>query len=108
MRELCGRSGFVLPHISARGVVDTTRPMSYDKYIRHLFHALTELGVDPAIARTFAGQSPRAGAATSAARAVARPEMSANAAGVKSIDWLLTYNRADIGDRLQVSWALGL
>ena len=38
----------------------------------------------------------------------ARPEMIANAAGVKSIDWLLTYNRADIGDRLQASWALGL
>ena len=94
MRELCGRTGFVLPHISALGVVDTTRPMSYKKYVRHLRHALTKLGVDPAIARTFAGQSPRAGAATAAARAGARPEMIANAAGVKSIDWLLTYNQA--------------
>ena len=107
MRELRGRTGFVLPHMSARGVADTTRPMSCKKYVLHLRHALTKLGVDPAIARTFAGQSPRAGAATTAARAGARPEMTANAAGVKSIDWLLTYNRADIGDRLQASWALG-
>ena len=53
MRELRGRTGFVLLHISARGVVDTTRPMSYKKYVRHLRHALTKLGVDPAIARTF-------------------------------------------------------
>ena len=34
--------------------------------------------------------------------------MTVHAAGVKSIDWILTYNRADIGDRLQASWALDL
>ena len=73
--------------------------MGYDKYGHHLRHALTELGVDPAIAHTFAGQSPRAGAATATAWAGARPEMISNAAGVTSIDWLPTYNRADIGDR---------
>ena len=94
MRELCGRTGFVLPHIPSRGVVDTSRSMGLDKYVRHLRHALTELGDDLAAACTFTGQSPRAGTATAAARAGARPEMTANAAGVKSTDWLLTYNRA--------------
>ena len=101
MRELCGRTGFALPHISSRGVVNTSGPMGFAKYVRHLRHALTELGVDPAIACTSAGQSPRAGAATAAAQASARPETISNAAGVRSTDWLLTYNRADIGNRLQ-------
>ena len=73
MGELCGRTGFVLPRISPRGVVGTSLEMGYGKYVHHLRHALTELGVDPAIARTFAGQSPRAGAATTAAREGARP-----------------------------------
>ena len=82
--------------------------MGYHKHALHLRHALTELRVDPAIARIFAGRSPRAGAATTAERAGARPETIANAAGVITIDWLLTYNRADIGDRLQASLALGL
>ena len=82
--------------------------MGYDKYGHHLRHALTELGVDPTIESALTGQSPRAGAANLAARAGARPEMIANAAGVTSTDWLPTYNRADIGDRLQASWALGL
>ena len=82
--------------------------MGYDKYVHPLRHALTELGADSAIARTFAGQSPRAEAATTAVRAGMLPEIIANAAGVTSIDWLLTHNRADIGDRRQASWALGL
>ena len=108
LRELCGCTGFVLPHISTRGVIDTSRPMGYDKYVRHLSHVLTELGVDPAAARTFAGKATQVGAATAAARAGASPEMISNAAGSKSIDWLLTYNRADIGDRLKASWAIRL
>ena len=91
----------------AAAAVDTSRPMGYDMHAHHLRRALTELRVDPAIARIFAGRSPRAGAATTAERAGARPEMIANAVGVKSTDWLLPYNRADIGDRLQESWALG-
>ena len=82
--------------------------MSYGNYVRHLRHALVNLGMDQSVAQTFAGQSPRAGAGTEAARARVRPEMIAHAAGVKSIGWVLTYNRADIGDRLQASWSLGL
>jgi len=82
--------------------------MGCDKYVRHLRHALTELGVDPAAVRTSTGQSPRARAATAAARAGARPEFIANAAGVRNTGRLLTYNRAAIGDRLQAPWALGL
>ena len=62
--------------------------------------ALTELGVDPTVARTFAGQLPRARAATTAVRAGAHPEIIANAAGVNSINRPLTYNRADIGGQL--------
>ena len=107
-RELFGRIGFVLPHIDSSGVVDTARPMSYGNYVRHLRHALVNLGMGQSVAQTFAGQSPRAGAGTEAARARVRPEMVVHAAGVKSTDWILTYNRADIGDRLQASWSLGL
>jgi len=97
----------VLPRISSRNAVDTSRPMGYGKYVRHQRVALTELGVDPAVARTCAGQSPRAGAAGAAARAGAFPGVIANAAGVMRIDRPLTYNWADIGDRLLASWALG-
>ena len=82
--------------------------MTYQDYVRPLRRALTELGLDKNAAGTFAGQSPRAGAATEAARAGARPEMINQAAGVRDINWLLTYNRASTGDRLQASWALGI
>ena len=55
-----------------------------------------------------AGQSPRAGAATEAARNRLRPHEICRLAGVKSIDWLIGYNRHRIEDRLRASWALGL
>jgi hypothetical protein len=29
-------------------------------------------------------------------------------AGVKSIDWIVGYMRADLGDRLRASWSLGV
>ena len=36
------------------------------------------------------------------------PLLICHIAGVKSIDWLVGYMRADLGDRLRASWALGL
>ena len=75
MRKLSRRAGFALPHISSRGVVDPSRPMGHDKHAHQPRHALTMPGVDRAVARIFAGQSSRARAATTAARADARPEI---------------------------------
>ena len=106
-RELFSRTGFVLPHINSNGIADTARPLSYDKYVRHLEHALVNPGMDQAVAQTYSGQSPRAGVATEAARARVRPEIYAHAAGIRSTNWIPTYNCAGIGDRLQTSWTLG-
>jgi len=107
-RAAAGGTGYVLPATDASGRVNHHTPMSYAAYVRILRHSLTQLGVDPAHAMTFAGQSPRAGGATEAARARVRPEGIALLAGVKDINSILTYNRADIGDRLEASRTLGL
>ena len=45
IRELLGRTGFVLPHIDPNGVADTARP---GKYARHLRHALVNYGMGQA------------------------------------------------------------
>jgi hypothetical protein len=109
LRELKVRlgSGFVLPFISADGVVDRSRPMPYDAFVRHLRSALIHIGLDAADAEHYAGHSMRSGAATDTADELP-PHLISLAAGVKDINWILTYHRASIGDRRRVSWALGL
>ena len=109
LRELKMRlgSGFVLPSISADGVVDRSRQMPYDAFVLHLRNALIHIGFDAADAEHFAGHSMRSGAATATANELP-PHLISLAAGVKDINWILTYHRASIGDRMRVSWALGL
>jgi hypothetical protein len=36
------------------------------------------------------------------------PLLACTVAGVKSIDWLVGYMCADLGDRLRASWSIGL
>ena len=67
------RVGHVLPFIHASGLVDTSRHMPYDLYVRHLRQALRHIGISSEHAERFAGQSARAGAATTAARAGLQP-----------------------------------
>ena len=109
LRELKMRlgSGFVLPLVSADGVVDRSRPVPYDAFVRLLRNALIRIGLDPADADHYAGHSMRSGAATATADELP-PHLISLAAGVKDINWILTYHRASIGDRMRVSWALGL
>lgn len=102
------REGHVLPHISSRGIVDTSRYMRYSSYVRHLRCALTQVGVPGCEARLFAGQSARAGAATEASYNGVHPADLCRMAGVKSINWFLGYARPDQEDRLRASRALGL
>ena len=102
------RRGYVLPFISSRGVVDTSRPMPYQRYVWHLRQVLVCCGLSPERARTFAGQSARAGAATTAAHAGMSPHDICRMAGVSSIGWHLGYMRPDAEDRLCASRALGL
>ena len=82
--------------------------MPYRNHIRHLRSCLVYIGVPPAEAAKFAGQSARAGAATCAARAGVPPHEICRLAGVKSIGWHLGYMRPDFDDRMRASWAVGL
>ena len=75
--------------------------------MRHLRNALIHIGFDAADAEHYAGHSMRSGAATATANELP-PHLISIAAGVKDINWILTYHRASIGDRMRVSWALGL
>jgi hypothetical protein len=84
------------------------RESEFVEYIQHLRTCLTHIGVTPAEAMLFAGQSARTGAATSAARAQMAPHDICRLAGVTSISWHLGYMRPDSHDRLQASRALGL
>jgi len=102
------RSGHVLPHIDASGSVDTSRHMPYDNYVRHLRQILVHIGVPEERSRRFAGQSARAGAATTAARAGMQPYELCRLAGVTSISWCLAYMRPDFNDRMRASRAIGL
>ena len=102
------RSGHVLPHIDASGTVDTSRYMPYETYVRHLREILVFIGVPEEHSRRFAGQSARAGAATTAARAGMQPYELCRLAGVTSISWGLAYMRPDFNDRMQASRAIGL
>lgn len=102
------RSGHVLPYIDASGFVDSSRHMPYDSYVMHLRRALVHIGVSEEHSRRFAGQSARAGAATTAARAGMQPYELCRLAGVTSINWALAYMRPDFDDRMQASRAIGL
>ena len=102
------RSGHVLPYIDSSGTVDTSEYMPYDSYVLHLRRALVHIGVPEEQSRRFAGQSARAGAATTAARAGMQPYELCRLAGVTSINWALAYIRPDFNDRMQASRAIGL
>jgi len=102
------RSGHVLPFIHASGRVDTSRHMPYALYVRHLRQSLRHIGISAEHAERFAGQSARAGAATTAARAGLQPSELCRLAGVTSISWCLAYMRPDFHDRMSASWAIGL
>jgi hypothetical protein len=102
------RSGHVLPYIDSSGTVDTSEYMPYDSYVLHLRRALVHIGVPEEQSRRFAGQSARAGAATTAARAGMQPYELCRLAGVTSINWALAYMRPDFNDRMQASRAIGL
>ena len=109
-RNLFGRTGFVLPHIGPNGVVDTAQPLGYDKYVRHLHKALVNSGMGQAVAQTFAGQLPRAGAATVTARARVRPEVIAHAArsGAPTGSSPTTARASGTGCGLRWLWVSGL
>ena len=100
--------GFIMPHIDASGRVDLDRPMEYDSYVLHLRHALVTVGVPDDEAQQFTAHSIRSGAATEAVHSGAHPLLICGIAGVKSMDWLVGYMRADLTDRLRASWSLGL
>ena len=59
-------------------------------------------------ARQFTAHSLRSGAATEAVHSGLHPLLICGIAGVKSMDWLVGYMRADLMDRLRASWSLGL
>ena len=105
---LFGGSGFILPRILADGTVVKSEAMGYKDYVLHLRQAAAYVNCPEVDAELVAGQSPRAGAATEAARNHLRPHEICRLAGVKSIDWLTGYNRHCLKDRLRATWALGL
>ena len=82
--------------------------MPYRPFVRHLRQVLICVGVPPAEALSFAGQSARAGAATCAGRAGLAPHDICRMAGVSTIGWHLGYMRPDAADRLKASRAVGL
>ena len=102
------RSGHVLPHIDTAGRVHRDRPMEYEDFVRHLRQALVTVGVSEAEAAEYSAHSIRSGAATEAVHSELPPLLICHLAGVKSIEWLVGYMRADLGDRLRASWSLGL
>ena len=101
------RSGFILPHIDAKGVVDRSRPMEYAAFVRHLRAALVFIGLTSAQAAEYAAHSLRSGAATEAGPRLT-PLQICLAAGVSDINWIIGYTRATIADRIHTSRAVGL
>ena len=102
------RRGYIMPNIDERGCVNLDRPMGYDDYVRHLRHALVTVGVPEEDAQQFTAHSLRSGAATAAVHSGLDALSICTIAGVKSMDWLVGYMRADLSDRLRASWSLGL
>ena len=76
----------------------------------HLRHALATVGVPDKEAQQFTAHSLRSGAATEAVHSGLRPLLIliCDIAGIKSMNWLVGYMRADLMDRLRPSWSLGL
>lgn len=103
------RGGYILPHIDAHGTVHRERPMQYADFVRFLrFCLVFAVGMSEEEASHFAGHSARAGGGTAAARAGLPPHQICHLAGVRDINWLLTYMRSSLEDRLRASWSLGL
>lgn len=101
--------GYIVPHIGADGTVHRETPMGYDEFVRHLRHCLHySLGFSVEEASSYTGHSARAGGGTTAAQAGLQPHEICHLAGVRDINWLLTYMRSSLEDRLRASWALGL
>ena len=101
--------GYIMPHIDGAGGVSRERPMEYDDYVRFLRQGLVSAtGMSDIEASLYAGQSARSGAASEAARNDLEPHRICHLAGVRDINWLLTYMRASTEDKMRASWALGL
>ena len=97
-----------MPHIDKDGRVHRDRPMGYHHFVDHLRTALVRIGYSPDEAFQFSAHSMRSGAATEMVHSGLPPLLACTVAGVKSIDWLVGYMRADLGDRLRASWSIGL
>ena len=97
-----------MPHIDPQGRVHRERPMEYSDFVLHPRQALVTVGVPESEAHQYSANSIRSGAATEAVHSGLPPLLICGVAGVKSIDWLVQYMRADLGDRLRASWSLGL
>ena len=70
-------------------------------------------GMSEQEAAEYSAHSIRSGAATEPVHSglphsELPPLLICHLAGVKSIEWLVGYMRADLGDRLRASWSLGL
>mmetsp|Transcript_73989 Transcript_73989/g.139860 ORF Transcript_73989/g.139860 Transcript_73989/m.139860 type:complete len:468 (+) Transcript_73989:167-1570(+) len=101
-------SGFVLACVDARGNVDTSKPMSYSTFVRHLREALVLIGLSRETAAVYSAHSMRSGGATTAARQGLSREEIQHLAGVKDVNWLAYYNRMHLAERLRVSQGIGL
>ena len=77
-------------------------------YVSQLRRAAKHAGFPEGAADALAGHSPRSGAASQAARDGLPPHAINHLAGVKDINWLVSYNRELDSDRLRASWSLGL
>ncbi len=83
--------------------------MEYDDNVRFLRQGLVSAtGMSDIEASLYAGQSARSGAASEAARSDLEPHRICHLAGVRDINWPLTYMRASTEDKMRASWALGL
>lgn len=102
------RSGFVLPRITTRGEVLKDEQMSHKDFVKHLRASLVHIGLPEEEAAEYAGQSLRAGGATSAALSGLSSAEIAHLAGVKDVNWPTYYNRNHLSSRLRASRALGL
>ena len=102
------REGHVMPHVDKDGRVHRDRPMEYHHFVDHLRSALVQIGYTPDEAPNFSAHSMRPGVATEMVHSGLPPLLACTVAGVKSIDWLVGYMRADLGDRLRASWSIGL
>ena len=106
-KKVFGR-GSIMAHIDASGRVDLDSPMEYDSYVLHLRHALVTVGVPGDEVQQFTAHSIRSGATIEVVHSGASPLLIRGIVGVKLIDLLVGYMRADLMDLLRASWSLGL